>query len=515
LSSSTEQLTVVQEKQQPVFVSVTSNLSSWRAAVGEIVQELQSIARDTPDRKWDFGIVFIQGYNEDENVVLEVTKILDSRLDTDGCLLGIDTESAVGSLLPRGSDTQDLDGDLSCITVSAMRLPRDEDGGLGADVLGARPFAIGKEELAQISMRTLKLQDSLGSDYYDQSGVNNPTPLAWRQHLGVDHHEPQGILLFADPGSSDYTVKQVLSSLDLTFPTATKVGGVCSPMRECRMVVAPAAGEQPAGAEGKVAGLVLPSNVALHALVSRAGFDIGPKLQVTKAEGHMVTEINNESPQKAIAAACKSLGPLDEVLMNRNGLLMGIETKKEEVTMNSMDTTAPSIQRDSTKSQYLVRSFQFMPDGDLYVRSHDFKRVPPNVGEPRKNVQLHVRDEYRAHEDCKLMLRRYSVARLCFQECEAPVCTGAVVFHCAASDTSVDGFSAELRSLFGRKDMPVSRANLRGEIGPPMGIAMGGIDSRHTDRHGHTVTGCLFCYNPPSEACSGVDVVDELQWNES
>jgi len=324
--------------------------------------------------------------------------------------------------------------------------------------------------------------------------VNNATPLAWRQYLGIEE-EPQGILLFADPEASDYTMKQVLSGLDLSFPTACKVGGVCAPSRECRLVVAKAVAEKPVGAQGKVAGLVLPSSVALHAMVSRAGFKIGPDLQVTKAQGHLVTEINNESPQKAIAEACKSVGPLDEVLIKRNGLLMGIETGREEQTR-----------------QYLVRSFQFMPEGDLYVRSHNFNRVPPNVGEPQKNVKLHVRDDYRTHEDCMVMLKRYFVARLCFQETPAPFCSGALIFHCNAGTAEVDELKDELQNMLGQDALPVTNATMRGEIGPA-GVILGGVDVRPTDRHGHAILTCLFCHSPPSKVTR--DPVDELKWKVS
>ncbi|CAK0824881.1 unnamed protein product [Prorocentrum cordatum] len=208
------QLARVKAEDQPVFVSVTSSRRPWRAAVGELVQELQYVARNTPDRKWDFAIAFITGHPEDD-VVLEATRLLDKRLGTDGCLLGVDAEFANGTLIPEGPDSQEKtvseETTAQCnITVTAMRLPRDKDGSLYDGVQGARPFAIGKEELMEISMLTLKLQETPGAQVYNQTGVNNATPLAWRQYLGIEE-EPQGILLFADPGASDYTMKQATS----------------------------------------------------------------------------------------------------------------------------------------------------------------------------------------------------------------------------------------------------------------------------------------------------------------
>lgn len=511
-----QQLARVKSEDQPVFVSVTSSREPWQAAVGELVQELQYVARNTPDREWDFAIAFITGHSGDD-VVLEATRLLDKRLGTNGCFLGVDAEFANGTPIPQGPDSQETteseENTEQCkITVTAMRLPRKKDGSLYDGVQGARPFAIGKEELMEISMLTLKLQETPGAQVYNQTGVNNATTLAWRKYLGIEE-EPQGILLFADPGASDYTMKQVLGSLDLTFPTACKVGGVCAPNRECRLVVAGAPAEKPAGAQGKVAGLVLPSSVALHALVSRAGFKIGPDLQVTKAEGHLVTEINGESPQKAIAEACRSVGPLDEVLVNRNGLLMGIDSQRELVRPPAIGPRSekPKSAREQSR-QYLVRSFQFMPGGELYVRSHNFNRVPPHVGEPRKNVKLHVRDDYRAHEDCMMMLKRYSVARLCFQETPAPSCSGAIIFHCNAWTAGVGELQAELQSMLGKDALPVTSATLRGEIGPS-GVNLGGVDARPTDRHGHAVLTCLFCHSPPSKVTK--EPVDEIKWKVS
>merc|ERR1712137_883387 len=103
-----------------------------------------------------------------------------------------------------------------------------------------------------------------------------------------------------------------------------------------------------------------------------------------------------------------------------------------------MDRTSPNVLRKQSPSEYLVRSFEFMPDGELYVRSHNFNQVPAKVGEPQKNFQLHVRDDYRAHADCMLMLKRYTVARLCFQDREPPPCSGAMLFHCSAWTAGVN-----------------------------------------------------------------------------
>ncbi|CAK0841141.1 unnamed protein product [Prorocentrum cordatum] len=191
--------------------------------------------------------------------------------------------------------------------------------------------------------------------------------------------------------------------------------------------------------------------------------------------------------------------------MNRNGLLMGIETRREE--LGRSDRT-PSSAREQSR-QYLVRSFQFMPEGELYVRSHNFNRVPPNVGEPRKNVKLHVRDDYRAHEDRIVMLKRYSMARLCFQETPPPFCSGAIIFHCDAGSAKVDEFREELQNMLGKDSLPVTSATLRGEIGPA-GVHLGGIDARPTDRHGHATLTCIFCHSPPNQVTN--EVVDELKW---
>ncbi|CAK0841142.1 unnamed protein product [Prorocentrum cordatum] len=128
-----------------------------------------------------------------------------------------------------------------------------------------------------------------------------------------------------------------------------------------------------------------------------------------------------------------------------------------------------------------------MPEGELYVRSHNFNRVPPNVGEPRKNVKLHVRDDYRAHEDprphcdAEEVLHGTVVFPGLMGRTPPPFCSGAIIFHCDAGSAKVDEFREELQNMLGKDSLPVTSATLRGEIGPA-GVHLGGIDARPTDR---------------------------------
>jgi small ligand-binding sensory domain FIST len=492
---------------------------TWEEALDQILQELA--AMHPGGGRWDFGVAFISGFDSQNDAVVGVTAKLDKTLGTEGGFLGVASAGSIGRSQERQRLVLSANDSLSSITVTAVRLPRQADGTLGEGVQEARPFVVGKEELMQISQLALNIQDSSRSDPSGNiKSARHSTPLAWRKFLGQEgEHEAKSMLLFADPTTSQYVEENVLGGLDLAFPKASKVGGVCTHLRPSgRLAASPGAGLPPVEVEGKIAGIILPSSVAIHALVTRSAFAMGQRLEITKAQGHIVTEINGESPQKVLQDIRKTATPLEEVLIGRSGFLLGVESPKEPEASNTnvSGNLPPSVTRGNVDSKWLMRSFEAMPGGELYVRNHDFKSIPRKVGLQRKTIQLHVQDEYQTRESGRLMLERYGGARMMMDS--APACFGVLTFQCPRSQPgtaglpSADEHEEQLRSMLGLEELAVAGCILRGEFGPT-GMALGGYDAQRTARHSHTVTTCVLCYSAPKVGVAGSlkETLRELQ----
>lgn len=214
-----------------------------------------------------------------------------------------------------------------------------------------------------------------------------------------------------------------------------------------------------------------------------------------------MTEIDGQSPRAVLKSLEADAGPLDALLLRRNGLLMGIEGPER------VGTEATNDGDDEETGNWLRRSFSVMPDGELYVPGEDFRKVPPREGHPSKRIQMHVLDEYKSRKDFRNMLQRYCGTRPMLQN--APPYFGALLFQSGSKQAGrheVEELQAELCETLGLDSNQVASATMRGEIGPangPMSMALGGINSTKTARHGYSVSSCIFCYeSQPQETNS-------------
>jgi len=484
----------------PIFATILSNQKNWRAAIGEITAEAKYLLRSRPSSNWDFGVAFVTGH--EGTSVVDVARALNQELGTQGALLGVATDGS-GGLCTNRERGEALAGKADGVMLTAVQLPKQGD-----DVAGlsrARPFFIGKKELLEISQLVCRIQGQTRV-----RGANDPpTPRAWRRYLGVEDDMPKGILLFVDPLATKYTVQSILASLDLAFPEAVKFGGVAADLLPSAARLAHFRdGRFSASDEPGIAGLLLPSSCSLHSVVTPGSVPVGSELRVTLADGQVVQEINDITAVKALHEVGKEAGPLERLLIERSGFLLGLEApggldptkSKEYDDLWGSSARMPSystLAKQASQSDWLVRSIDPLPNGTIVVQREDLKRVPPRVGPSWLRCQLHVADKRRAQKELHLMIQRYLGARLMLPRATPPI--GA--FVCACSSWSSDDEKVEseagmaaLREVFGEK-LPIARAVTHGEVAPT-GVALGGVTERRTARLGHTCSVGFLSYEP-------------------
>jgi len=242
--------------------------------------------------------------------------------------------------------------------------------------------------------------------------------------------------------------------------------------------------------------------------VSPGSVRVGPELRLTLADGYLVKEINGETPAKALAEVSRGAGPLEQLLVERSGFLLGLEAPRQLSENTAWDGSeswgtsmrAPSytkMMKQSAGSDWLVRSIEPSANGALVVRREDLKKIPRRVGPAWFRCQLHVLDLRWARKELQLMLQRYLSVRMFLQNLQAPF--GAMVCQCSTTVSSQESVGGELgymelNNVLG-KDLPIAGALTHGELAPP-GIYMGGFENKRTTRQGHTVSMCLFSYEP-------------------
>eukprot|EP00435_Cladocopium_sp_Y103_P059956 s329_g21.t1 len=460
----------------------------WRAAVAELVAEATyQLQRHNSHRPWDFAVVHVSGH--DDVSVADVTTTLDRSLGTDGACVG----AAVNGCSGPGTDHQ-----RRSVALVVRR----------AACNTAKPFFVGQAELQRISGLVCQLQGRTRVQGAQESAL----PRAWRQFLGVADNDdrPNGILLFIDPLASKYVVGSVLSALDLAFPNAVKCGGVCADLLPSRKRLAVAAREQTNDADplaAGVAGILLPPDMSIHSMVSMGSCRVGPELRVTSADGQIIKQMQFDDDKEAHPAVemlqevSKQATPLQQLLIERSGFLLGLEAPKpldpekskvyDDVWGSS--ERAPSytaLRRQANSCDWLLRSLEQLPGGSIVIRRDNLKRVPPRVGPAWLRCQLHVFNERKGKQELELMLQRYMGARMTIPvPVGAPF--GAVVFTCHSWCANNDGEDVGVAEVSGAFDppVPVVTVNVCGEVAQP-GIALGGVDQKRTTVQGHTATCC-------------------------
>ena len=385
------------------WASAFSANADSRAAATEVAASLAATLRDTPV---DLVVAFLGAHHV--RAADAVAAELKARLDP-ACLIGVSAHGVISS-------EHEVESGLA-LTVIAARLPG----------VGLHPFILTNEMWAEAA----------------------DDPLAFtRAAPGVAGAEL--VMLFADPFSLD--IDRVLAAFNRHAPGLRVVGGMAS------------AGGRPgsnvlilndwAAPAGGVA-LALKGALRADVVVSQGCRPVGPPLEVTRADGNVVIEIDGQPALERVEQVLRSLSPVERERLAR-GLYIG----------------RPARRGAEGRGDYLIRN---LLGAD---RERGVIAIGDRVAE-REKLRIHVRDAGTAQEDLELLLSP--------QAFDVPA-SGALVFAC----------NGRGRGLYGRPDGDISilRAAL-GEALPAAGMFCAGEIGPVGERnfvHGHTA--CIAVVRP-------------------
>ena len=262
------------------------------------------------------------------------------------------------------------------------------------------------------------------------------------------------VLLMGDPFSLD--VERVLAGFNRHAPGLRVVGGMASAGRKpgTNAIVL---NDWSAG-EGGVA-VALGGALRADVIVSQGCRPVGPPLEVTRAQGNLVIELDG---QPALERAEQVLQDLPEAERDRlqHGLYLGRPVRPEA----------------AGPGDYLIRN---LLGAD---RDHGVLAVGDRVGE-RERVRLHVRDAQTAREDLEMLLSPQAFD----SRAEA-----ALLFSCTSRGRGLygrpDGDIATVQGALGGA-VPAAGMFCAGELGP-----VGGKNFLH----GHTASLALLRSGAPA-----------------
>lgn len=289
----------------------------------------------------------------------------------------------------------------------------------------------------------------VGEDLPDLDGP----PGVWQGLVGVrPENEPQFVLL-ADPFS--IRAEALLAGLDYAFPSSPKIGGLASggtsPGLNALFL------DDEVFTDGMV-GVALGGDVAIDTVVAQGCRPIGETMQVTRCNGNLLYELDDEPAFQILQELFADLDERDQRLASTAlfaGVLMDEFSEKPQV-------------------------------GDFLIRNLigiDPQRGAVAIGENLQEgmrLRFHVRDAETSAEDLRNMLTVYNKATP-----ENAAVSGALLFSCLGRGAGLykepNFDTGVLREYLG--DLPVGGFFCNGEIGP-----VGGS----TFLHGYTSSFGLF-----------------------
>lgn len=289
----------------------------------------------------------------------------------------------------------------------------------------------------------------VGEDLPDLDGP----PGVWQGLVGVrPEDEPQFVLL-ADPFS--IRAEALLAGLDYAFPSSPKIGGLASggtsPGLNALFL------DDEVFTDGMV-GVALGGDVAIDTVVAQGCRPIGETMQVTRCNGNLLYELDDEPAFQILQELFADLDERDQRLASTAlfaGVLMDEFSEKPQV-------------------------------GDFLIRNLigiDPQRGAVAIGENLQEgmrLRFHVRDAETSAEDLRNMLTVYNKATP-----ENAAVSGALLFSCLGRGAGLykepNFDTGVLREYLG--DLPVGGFFCNGEIGP-----VGGS----TFLHGYTSSFGLF-----------------------
>ena len=239
------------------------------------------------------------------------------------------------------------------------------------------------------------------------------------------------VILFGDPFTLD--IERVLAAFNRHAPGLRVVGGMAS------------AGARPGAnalllndwmAKDGGVGLAFRGAIRADVVVSQGCRPVGPPLEVTRADGNVVIELDGQPALERAEQVLRALSPVERQRLSR-GLYIG----------------RPARPGAAGRGDYLIRNL-LGADRDRGVIA-----IVDRVAE-REQLRIHVRDAATAKEDLELLLSP--------QAFDTPA-SAALVFACNGRGRGLygrpDGDIAILRSSLGQA-LPAAGMFCAGEIGP-------------------------------------------------
>ena len=278
-------------------------------------------------------------------------------------------------------------------------------------------------------------------------------PDAWRRLAGTSPEDEPQFVLLADPFS--VRVEALLAGLDYAFPAAPKIGGLASGGTSPGLNALFLNEEVFAGG---VVGVALSGDVAVDTVVAQGCRPIGETMQVTRCNGNLLYELDDEPAFQVLQELFADLDERDQRLAS-TALFVGV----------------------------LMDEFSEKPRvGDFLIRNLigiDPQRGAVAVGENLQEgmrLRFHVRDAETSAEDLRAMLTGYK--EIIPEHAEV---SGALLFSCLGRGEGLYNEPNFDTGVFREHvgDLPVGGFFCNGEIGP-----VGGS----TFLHGYTSSFGLF-----------------------
>jgi len=388
------------------WASAFSSLAGATPAADEVAGALSATLGEGPK---DLAIVFLGSHHVGS--AAQVAAALKQRLSP-ACLIGVSAHGVITS----EHEVESGPG----LTVIAARLPG----------VSLHPFVLTTEMWAEAE------EDALAFT---------------RAAPGVAGAEL--VMLFGDPFSLD--IERVLAGFNRHAPGLRVVGGMASagpkPGSNALLLndwVAPDGG----------VGLAFKGALRADVVVSQGCRPVGPPLEVTRADGNVVIELDGQPALERAEQVLRALSPVERERLAR-GLYIG----------------RPARRGAEGRGDYLIRN---LLGAD---RDRGLLAIGDRVTE-REKLRIHVRDAGTAKEDLELLLSP--------QAFDTPA-SAALVFACNGRGRGLygrpDGDISILRSALGDA-LPAAGMFCAGEIGP--------VGERNF-LHGHTACIALVRPRPP------------------
>ena len=260
-------------------------------------------------------------------------------------------------------------------------------------------------------------------------------PSTWETAVGVTAADEPHFVLLADPFS--LRADALIAGLDYAFPSAVKIGGLAS-------------GGQGPGRNalflnedlhrGGAVGVAISGDIRVDTIVAQGCRPIGSTHVVTKAQGNILLELDEEQPMQVLRREFEGADERDRRLIN-SALHLG-------VVMDPLKT-------EFAQGDFLIRNV-------MGIQRESNGLAIGEVLREGQVVQFHVRDSVSAAEDLDAMLGNHAAARQ-----ESPG-AGALLFSCLGRGQHLFGKPDHDTDLFRGKvgDIPLGGFFCNGEIGP-------------------------------------------------